>query len=163
LGKFFRNYGTYLIQVHYILVSFYDFSLYDPVLLEPNPVVKQVLFWSRFTTSFYDPVLLEPNPVVKRVLPVVKRDLTLRGCVLKYEMRMHRHCHLFIKISSLVLELLLTCLFFSKFAMPYRLHINATETWIMAWASSWEDFGTAGSQDAFPWPGLESRIPIPVH
>jgi hypothetical protein len=26
-----------------ILVSFYDFSFYDPVLLEPNPVVKRVL------------------------------------------------------------------------------------------------------------------------
>jgi hypothetical protein len=70
LENFFRNFGTYLIQLHYILVSFYYFSIYDPVLLEPNPVVKRVLFWSRFTTSFYVPVLLEPNPVVKRVLPV---------------------------------------------------------------------------------------------
>ena len=26
-----------------MLVSFYDFSFYDPVLLEPNPVVKRVL------------------------------------------------------------------------------------------------------------------------
>jgi hypothetical protein len=39
----FRNFGTYLIQLHYILVSFYDFSFYDPVLLEPNPVVRRVL------------------------------------------------------------------------------------------------------------------------
>jgi hypothetical protein len=43
LEKIFRNFGTYLIQIHYILVSFYDFSFYDPVLLEPNPVVKRVL------------------------------------------------------------------------------------------------------------------------
>jgi hypothetical protein len=41
--KNFRNSGTHLIQLHYILVSFYDFSFYDPVLLEPSPVVKRVL------------------------------------------------------------------------------------------------------------------------
>jgi hypothetical protein len=51
--KNFRNFGTYLIQLHYILVSFYDFTLYDPVLLEPNSVVKLVVFWSRFTTFHF--------------------------------------------------------------------------------------------------------------
>jgi hypothetical protein len=51
--KNFSNFGTYLIKLHYILVSFYDFPFYDPVLLEPNPVVKRVPFWSRFTTFHF--------------------------------------------------------------------------------------------------------------
>jgi hypothetical protein len=69
--KRFRNFGTY-IQLHYILVSFYDVSFYDPVLLEPNPVVKRVLFWSRFTTFRFTTLFCwNLNPVVKRVLPVL--------------------------------------------------------------------------------------------
>ena len=52
--KKFRNFGTYLIQLHYIFVSFYDFSFYDHVLLEPNPVVKRVLPVQTSVSICYD-------------------------------------------------------------------------------------------------------------